>query len=143
MKVDDTKEQVNFQHCNPEELERVIDTQTKIRTYLKDNKINKLHSILIVVDDHADDFNCVRHSKLIASWSSHTQKYRSLANIIRLNASSLNVFKFKKQAELDSFVEESSALVDKKALLEMFQEATKEPYSFLNINSKDLHRHFI
>ena len=47
------------------------------------------------------------------------QQKRSLANIVRLNASSLYVFKFKNQAELDSFFEESSALVDKKTLLEM------------------------
>ena len=33
---------------------------------------------------------------------------------IRLNASSLYVFKLKNQTELDAFVEESSALVDKK-----------------------------
>ena len=33
LKVDDTKEQVYFEHYNPEELERVIDTQTKIITY--------------------------------------------------------------------------------------------------------------
>ena len=65
MKVDDTKEQIYFEHYNPDELERVIDTQTKIITYMKDHKINKLHSILIVVDDHADNTTLVRHSKLL------------------------------------------------------------------------------
>ena len=53
MHVDDKKEQVYFEHYNPEELDKVIDTQTKIITYMKDHKIHKLHSILIVVDDHA------------------------------------------------------------------------------------------
>ena len=87
---------------------------------MKDHKINKLHSILIVVDDHAGDLNFVRHSKLLhglatrgrhqaISFILSTQKYRSLANIVRLNASSLYVFKLKNQAELDSFIEESSA----------------------------------
>ena len=65
LKVDDTKEDIYFQHYSPEELERVIETQTKIVTYMKDHKLNKLHSILIVVDDHADDLNFVRHSKLL------------------------------------------------------------------------------
>ena len=122
---------------------------------MKDHKINKLHSILIVVDDHADDLNFVRHSKLLhglatrgrhqaISFILSTQKYRSLANIIRLNASSLYIFKLKNQSELDAFIEESSALVDKKTLLEMYKEATKEPYSFfyININSKDINKTF-
>ena len=155
MKVDDTKEQVYFEHYNPEELERVIDTQTKIITYMKDHKIHKLHSILIVIDDHADDLTFVRHSKLLhglATRGRHqainlvlsTQKYRSLANIIRLNASSLYIFKLKNQSELDAFIEENSALVDKKTLLDMYKEAVKEPYSFfyININSKDINKTF-
>ena len=45
---------------------------------MKDHKIHKLHSILIVVDDHADDLNFVRHS--IASWIGNTRKTSS--NII-------------------------------------------------------------
>ena len=57
MKVDDKKEDIYFEHYNPEELEKAIDTQTKIITYMKDQKLSKLHSILIVVDDHADDPN--------------------------------------------------------------------------------------
>ncbi len=72
------------------------------------------------------------------------KKYRSLANIVRSNASSLYAFKLKNQSELDAFIEESSALVDKKTLLEMYKEATKEPYSFfyININSKDINKTF-
>ena len=122
---------------------------------MKDHKLNKLHSILIVVDDHADDLNFVRHSKLLhglatrgrhqaISFILSTQKYRSLANIIRLDSSSLYIFKLKNQSELDAFIEESSALVDKKNPLEIYKEATKEPYSFLyiNINSKNINKTF-
>ena len=107
------------------------------------------------MDDHADDLNFVRHSKLLHALATRgrhqaisfilsTQKYRSLANIIRLNASSLYIFKLKNQTELDAFIEESSALVDKKTLLEMYKLAVKEPYSFLyiNINSKDINQMF-
>ena len=87
LKVDDSKEKIHFQHYNAQELEEVIDTQTKIITYMKAHKLNKLHSILIVVDDHADDLNFVRHSKLLhglairgrrqaISFILSTQKYR-------------------------------------------------------------------
>ena len=149
------KEEIYFEHYNPDELQQVIDTQTKVITYMKDHKLKKLHSILIVVDDHADDLNFVRHSKLLhglatrgrhqaISFILSTQKYKSLANIIRLNSSSLYIFKLKNQSELDAFIEESSALVDKKTLLEMYKEAVKEPYSFfyININSKDINKMF-
>ena len=155
MKVDDKKEKLYYEEYNAEELAQVIDTQTKIITYMKDHDMKKLYSILIVVDDHADDLNFVRHSKLLhglatrgrhqaISFILSTQKYRSLANIIRLNASSLYIFKLKNQTELDAFIEESSALVDKKKLLEMYNEAVREPYSFLyiNINSKDVNKMF-
>jgi hypothetical protein len=155
MKVDDKKEDIYFEHYNPEELQQVIDTQTKVITYMKNSKLKKLHSILVVVDDHADNLNLVRHSHLLhglatrgrhqaISFILSTQKYRSLANIIRLNASSLYIFKLKNQTELDAFIEESSALVDKKTLLEMYKLAVKEPYSFLyiNINSKDINQMF-
>ena len=141
MKVDDKKEKLYYEEYNAEELAQVIDTQTKIITYMKDHDMKKIYSILIVVDDHADDLNFVRHSKLLhglatrgrhqaISFILSTQKYRSLANIIRLNASSLYIFKLKSQTELDAFIEESSALVDKKKLLEMYNEAVREPYSF-------------
>ena len=155
MNVDDKKEDIYFEHYNAEELQKVIDTQTKVISYMKNHKLKKLHSILIVVDDYADDLNFVRHSKLLHSLATRgrhqaisfilsTQKYRSLANIIRLNASSLYVFKLKNQTELDAFIEESSALVDKKTLLQMYKIAVKEPYSFLyiNINSKDINQMF-
>ena len=125
MKVDDKKEKLYYEEYNAEELAQVIDTQTKIITYMKDHDMKKIYSILIVVDDHADNLNFVRHSKLLhglatrgrhqaISFILSTQKYRSLANIIRLNASSLYIFKLKNQTELDAFIEESSALVDKK-----------------------------
>ena len=69
---------------------------------MKSKKINKLHSILIVMDDHADDPKFVRYSKLLhglftrgrhdaVSVTCSTQKYNVLAPIIRLNASSLYI----------------------------------------------------
>ena len=39
MKVDDKMEEIYFEHYNPEELQQVIDTQTKVITYMKNNKL--------------------------------------------------------------------------------------------------------
>ena len=65
MKVDDTKEQVYFDEYRPEELENIINTQRKVIHYMKNTKMKKLYSILIVIDDHADDTKFVRYSKLL------------------------------------------------------------------------------
>ena len=62
--MDDEKEQIYFDNYNPSDLENVIERQ-KIINYMKSKKIMKLHSILIVIDDHADDPKFVRYSKLL------------------------------------------------------------------------------
>ena len=51
--VDDEKEQIYFDNYNSSDLENVIERQKKIIIYMKSKKIKKLHSILIVTDDHA------------------------------------------------------------------------------------------
>ena len=63
--MDDEKEQIYFDNYNPSDLENVIERQKKIINYMKSKKIKKLHSILIVIDDHADDPKFVRYSKLL------------------------------------------------------------------------------
>ena len=108
---------------------------------------------MIIIDDFADDpmiptpvnietlwhslFTRGRHcfiSSIIA-----TQKFRAINNIIRVNATDLYVFKLRNQGELDAFIEEVSALANKKDLLEMYHLATEEPYSFLyvKLNERD------
>ena len=128
--MDDENEQIYFDNYNPSDLENVIERQKKIINYMKSKKIKKLHSILIVIDDHADDPKFVRYSKLLhglftrgrhdaVSVICSTQKYNVLAPIIRLNASSLYIFRLKNASELMSFIEENSAIVDKQQLLDM------------------------
>jgi hypothetical protein len=55
-----------------------------------------------------------------------------LAKIIRVSASELYVFRLRNHSDLQTFLDELGGIVgDKKVLLEMYQLATKEPYSFL------------
>ena len=55
-----------------------------------------------------------------------TQKYTVLAPIIRPNASALFVFRFKNMNEVNAFLEENSALVNKQQLYEMHQLAIND-----------------
>jgi hypothetical protein len=55
------------------------------------------------------------------------------------------VFKLRNQGDLDAFVDEVSAVTDKKTLLDMYQLATHEPFSFLyvKLSSKDHNKMFM
>ena len=156
MKVDTEKEQVYFEDYDPIALKKIIETQHKVIDFQKKNKQKDLFSILIVVDDHADDPKFVRYSNILhglftrgrhsaISCILSTQKYNVLAPIIRLNTSALFIFRLKNMNEVNAFIEENSALVDKKTLYEMYQQAVNDaPYSFfyINTNAKDANNMF-
>ena len=144
LKVNTEKEKCYFNEYNPEDLEKVITQQHKIADYQKKQDHSKIYQILIMVDDFADSPEFTRHSKLLHSLFTRgrhsfinsivaTQKFRAINNIIRINATGLVVFKLMSQADLDAFIDEVSAVTDKKTLLEMYHIATHEPFSFLYV----------
>ena len=98
--------QLYYDTYDPESLHAIIDTQRKIVEHQKTKKSNKLFSILIIVDDHADDPAFSRNSKLLHSLyvrGRHsmistlvsTQKFVALSPLIRVNADSLYVFRLR------------------------------------------------
>ena len=145
MKVDDEKVKLYYDTYQPEELEEIINTQRKIIHSMKEQKI-----------DFSDDPKFLRYSKILhglftrgrhdaISCICSLQKYKTIANIIRVNASSLYIFRLKNISELMSFIEENSAIVDKEQLLNMYHKAVDDkPYSFfyVNMNSKDVNNMF-
>jgi hypothetical protein len=63
-----------------------------------------------------------------------TQKFTSVGQIIRVNATFLCVYRLRNQKYLDAFLDEVSGTVGRKELFEVYNLATKEPYRFLYIN---------
>ena len=53
--------------------------------------------------------------------------------IIRVNATELYVYRLRNTKDLETFVEEVSAVYDKKTLLALHNAATEEPFSFLYV----------
>ena len=111
---------------------------------MKDQKKKKRWRILIPVDDFADDPSFSRNSKLLHSLFTRgrhsmistivaTQKFVAIHPIIRTNATELFVYRLRNQKDLDAFLEELSALYDKKTLLRLYQHATEAPYAFLYV----------
>ena len=128
-----------------ESLEKIIDTQRKVTEHLKSKKdTKKLFQILIVIDDWADSPDFSRKSQLLHALFTRgrhsgistivsTQKFTALHPIIRVNATELYVFRLRNYRDLESFIEEVSALIDKKSLMEIYNLATSEAYSFLYV----------
>ena len=133
-----------FDHYNPEDLNNIIETQRKIIELMKSQKRKKLYQILIIADDFADDPTFSRNSKLLHSLFTRgrhsmistivaTQKFSAIHPIIRTNATELYVYRLRNYKDLESFLEELSALYDKKTLLKLYEHATDAPYSFLYV----------
>ena len=79
-----------------------------------------------------------RHSGISTIVS--TQKFTALHPIIRVNATELFVFRLRNYKDLETFIEEVSALIDKKSLMEIYNLATNEPYSFLYVKLNEKKR---
>ena len=119
-------------------------------------KMTKLFSCLLIIDDFAEDKTFMRYSKILhglytksrhfgLSVITASQKLNALATIVRVNTSSLYIFKLKNMKEVDTFIEEQSALVDRKTLYQIYKLATEEPYSFLfvKLRMSDLNKIFM
>ena len=117
--------------------------------------MKSLYSILMIIDDFADDPSFSRHSKLLHSLYTRgrhsmistitaTQKFNAIHPIIRVNATELYVYRLRNMKDLDTFVEEVSATIPKKTLMQIYEKCTAEPYSFLyvKLTAKSIHDMF-
>ena len=97
-----------------------------------------------MIDDFADSAEFSRHRKFLHALFTRgrhsqistivaTQKKTALHPIIRVNASELYVFKFGNYQDLEWFINEVSALIDKKSLLEMYKLTSNAPFSFIYV----------
>ena len=143
------EEECFFDHWDEAKIGEIIETQRKVVEFQKREKAsNKLFGICIVVDDFASE-PCVMSSRaggsslnrllvrgrhLAISTLILTQKMRACGNLLRINLQALVIFRLRNRLELDSIIEELSAVYDKKTLMEMYKMATAEPYSFMYVN---------
>ena len=156
MKVnDDDKDHPVYFEYEPDALLKIIDTQTKVTNYMKKEGKKKMFQVLIIIDDFADNPQFSRSSKLLhalytrgrhsfISTITATQVLVALSPIIRKNATEIYLYRLRNYKDLESLLKELSALAPKKTLLDMYQMATAEPYSFwcMNLMSKDTSKMF-
>ena len=65
----------------------------------------------------------------VSTWLS-TQKLSAVSLVARVNFQAMLVWRLRNYKELECLIEELSALYPKQILLDMYEAATKEPYSF-------------
>ena len=138
-------EPIFFSTYDSEELNNIITTQHKMVQFMKDQKQTRIYNILIIIDDFADSPDFTRRFTLLhqlyirgrhtfCSVITATQVFKALSPIIRKNMTELYVYRLRNQNDLEAWVEEVSAVCDKNTLLQLYQIATAEPFSFLFIN---------
>ena len=104
-----------------------------------------MFQILVVIDDFADSPEFTRQSKLLHQWCirgrqqcistmTSTQVYKVISPGVRKNLTHLFVLRLRNAADLEAWIEELSAVYDKKTLHQLYTLATEAAHSFLCIN---------
>ena len=112
-----------------------------------DYKPNRQRKILIVFDDMISDIMAnkkfqsiikelfIRCKKLNISLMFITQSYFSVPKVLRLNSTHYLITKINNKRELQNIPINHCADIDYKDFMKIYRECTKEPYSFLTINT--------
>ena len=142
LEVNTEREQTYWDEWDEAALRRIIQQQRKITEASKKLEMKKLYQVLVVIDDFADTpqlhkphgaldtlFIRGRHTQ-ISTWVS-SQKLRLISAAVRVNMQFLCCWRLRNQHELDAVIEELSALLPKEQLHRLYEQATREPYSFL------------
>ena len=146
---------VYFDHYNPADLQEIVELQYKVIEYQKTHDHKQLFQIAIFIDDLAESQEFLRNSKMLhalytkgrhacISTITSVQMYKSLAPIIRKNATAMFIFRLRNHGDVEAIVDELSALTDKKTIQRIYSIATGEPHNFLYINlmSHDINNMF-
>ena len=96
--------------------------------------------ILVVIDDFADSPEFTRQSKLLhqlysrdrqcISTITSTHVYKASSPIVRKNLTHLFALRLRNDNDLEAWIEELSAVYDKKTLHQLYSIAIQAPHSF-------------
>ncbi len=144
MGVDTDKEKCFFDEYDPVALEAIIAQQFKLAEAMKKNG-KFVYQIGVIVHDFADDPSFTRNSKLLhqlyirgrhamITVITAVQKVVTLAPLIRTQATHTFTFRLRSFQDLQIWLDENSAIYDKKTLLKMYHMCVDKPFGFMYIN---------
>ena len=119
-----------------------MELQHKISKYQKDHDFKQLFSTLIILDDFIDDRKFSKHNSILNALFirarhnglnviASSQKFNPISTVARTNARQLYFFRLRNYKEIQSMIEELSAILIKRKLLSNEKNLTK--YTFGNL----------
>ena len=147
--VDQDEEKTFFDEFDAQALQEQMDLQMRVAEEAKKQKMKQVPQVLWIFDDLVDDQATMHNnSNLIATlairsrhfggniWVS-TQKFRALANIIRINLTALFIWPaLSNRLERKAIIEEISGHHSAQEIEELLQHVSKRPHGFLFVNLK-------
>jgi hypothetical protein len=147
--VDQREEKTFFDEFDAEALESQMDLQMRVAEEAKKQKMKYIPQVLWIFDDLVDDPTVMHNnSNLVATlavrsrhfggnlWVS-TQKFRALANVIRINLTSLFIWPaLSNRLERKAIIEEISGHYSPEQIEELLQHVSKRKHGFLFVNLK-------
>ena len=125
------REQAYWDEWDETALRRIIQQQRKITDASKKLEMKQLYQVQLHKAHGALDTLFIRGRRLqISTWVS-SQKLRLISAAVRVNMQFLCCWRLRNQHELGAVVEELSALLPKDKLRRLYEQATRDPYSFL------------
>jgi hypothetical protein len=145
--TDQQKEPLMFESLDEAVLGKIIEEQRKIVESCRKRGV-KIPQVAVVLDDMADsDALTKRHGgahgggwmtslalrgrHLGITWFISTQNITSVGNVIRRNVRCLNCWRLRNHKEIETLCEELSGVYKPDVVMQLYQNATAEPFSFL------------
>ena len=142
------REDVGIKHLNDSNLfMECSNTMDDVDENIDDYNPNRQRKVLIVFDDMIADIMTnkkfqaiikelfIRCRGLNISLAFITQSYFSVPKDVRLNSTHYLIMKINNKRELQNIAINHSADIDYKDFMKIYRECTKEPYSFLTIDT--------
>ena len=146
--ADEDKEPLTFEDLDQQALGRILDDQRAICEDCRKRK-QKIPQVCVVLDDLADRGDILQKRQGAASggswlvslatrgrhfgvtWIVSSQVLNLVGTVIRKNCRCMCVWRLRNAKEVETLCDELSGVYDKNTLMEMYQAATAEPYSFM------------
>ena len=138
------EKQCVFDSFNGADLERVVAKQTMVVKELKARKSDhsiELPNCLLICDDFADQADVMRRSGFVTAFlrlrhqycscAVLSQRWRLLDPTVRVNLTAILIWRLRDVDALDQVIRSLGAKYGRDVTLRIYQECTKEPYSFM------------
>lgn len=147
---DGKKEPLIFEEFDSVKVGQILDEQRSIVESCRKRGVKPPQVALVLDDlaDHGDIFTSrrggqsggswlttlgVRSRHLCVTWIVSTQKLNLIGTVLRANTRTLCVWRLRSQKEVDLLCEELSGYYPKDTIMDLFEYATREPYSWLTV----------